>query len=103
MKLAVGPLSVEFQSGKPYFLRGYQIEPRAWIWRLGGGGVCVPSEGAARWRGWGASWVRPSSLLVTDSLGRRYVRPVASKRLGWRIVLWFVLAGIVLGYRRYRG
>lgn len=102
MRFAVGPLSVEFQSGKPYFVRGYQLEPRASVWRIGHARVTVPSGEPARWRGWGAAWVRPSSLRVTDPLGRRYVRPVGTMRLGLRLALAVALVAIVLLWRRYR-
>ncbi len=103
MKIAIGPLTLEHQYGRPYFARGYQLEPTAWVLRAAKGRVTVPSEGppTARMCAW--VHVRPAAVRVTDPLGRRYSLPVSPRWVSLRVVAILLAALAVVEWRRRQG
>jgi len=87
VRFGLGPWVLERATGRPYFVRGYRLEPVAWVLRGAKGRVLVPMTGEARGRAWAEAWVRPVGVRVTEPGGRRrYLRL-------WTRTLWPMLAG----------
>lgn len=95
MKVRIGPWSIERQYGKPYLVDGYQLEPSAWVLRGGAASVFVPQAGRPLARYWAFAVVRPSTVRVTDPLGRRYSVGFSRRRSIWRWGMG-LLAGMLL-------
>ncbi|NPV08629.1 MAG: hypothetical protein HPY83_11810 [Anaerolineae bacterium] len=102
MRISVGPLSWERQSGRPYFVQGHQIEPVAWVLRGGKAKVAVPLHGPVLGRVWAWVHVRPTRIQVTDPLGRRYSIAVAPRRRWGGVGLLALLVLALWLWRRYR-
>ena len=100
--IRLGPFSLEYQSGKPYLVNGYQLEPMAWVLKASRAGVEVPSQGPVAGGLWAWTHVRPVAVKVTDSLGRRYTLPLAKRRLGLRLIGVAALALLVVAFLRCR-
>jgi hypothetical protein len=96
VRLSIGPLSIERQHGKPYLIDGYQLEPTAWVVRAGKASARVPQEGEPSGRLWALAWVRPSTVRVTDPLGRRYVLGFSRRRALMRWAGGLVAAVVVI-------
>ncbi|MHB0876132.1 MAG: hypothetical protein ACYC5O_08820 [Anaerolineae bacterium] len=108
MRLSIGPLSIERQHGRPYLVDGYQLEPTAWVVRAGAASVVVPQAGEPVGRFWAFALVRPSTVKVTDPLGRRYVLGFSRRRalLRWSagaVAVVIAVAAVRLIGRRVRG
>ena len=95
MRLSLGPVSVERQSGKPYFVDGYQLEPVAWVLRLASARVTVPWQGEPSPGVRALALVGPSVVRVTDPLGRRYALGFRRQRSVWRWLSAAMAAGVV--------
>lgn len=101
--MRIGPLSLSYQAGKPYFVDGYQLEPTAWVLRGAGAGVMVPGDRPARYRFWSAALVVPEAVRVTDPLGRRYTLGLHKRPRGTALLMGLMLLAVVLLWRRAGG
>ncbi|MGI6208480.1 MAG: hypothetical protein ACOYEW_09725 [Anaerolineae bacterium] len=103
MRISIGPFTYEHQSGRPYFVHGYQIEPVAWVLRAGRARVTVPQEGHASGQAWAWVHVRPTRARVTDPLGRRYTLDLTPRRRWGRLGALVLVAVLLWLWRRYMG
>jgi len=87
MRIGLGPFSLERQSGRPYFINGFQLQPDAWVLARGRASILVPSDGPARGSLSVLARVTPCSAIVTDPLGRRYTLPLSR---AWRRIVTLV-------------
>ncbi len=72
MRLTVGTWTLEKQLGRPYFVRGYRLEPVAWVLRATKGRVVVPMQGEPTGHAWVRARVFPVGVSVTAPDGRRH-------------------------------
>ena len=103
MKLTLGPWTLERQTGRPYFARGYRLEPVAWVLRAAKGRVVVPMQGEPHGYAWARARVFPVGVRVTGPDGRRQgFRVTPAPRALWLLLLVAAAIVAVVAWRQAR-
>ncbi len=104
MRLTVGPWALERQTGRPYFVRGYRLEPAAWVLRAAKGRVVVPAQGEPRGYAWARARVFPVSVRFTGPDGRHgevRITPMPSAPTLFLVVVAAI--AVAMAWRRASG